>query len=63
MRARAFPTHRVRSYADGSVIERQALIVKSDTRDHALLHLARLTGALSRYERVTRRRSLAPRPA
>lgn len=56
MRGRAFSTRKVRSYQDGSLADRSAVTVTSDRPENAVLHLARLTGALRRYERVTRRR-------
>lgn len=59
VRARAYPVKRVRRYEDGSLQERSAISVLTDGDTNAVLHLARLTGALRRYERVTRHRRAA----
>jgi hypothetical protein len=58
-RARAFPVKRVRRYEDGTYQERSAISVLTDGETNAVLHLARLTGALRRYERLTRHRRAA----
>ncbi|HXI17792.1 MAG TPA: hypothetical protein VNM48_15635 [Chloroflexota bacterium] len=59
VRARAYPTSKVRCYESADVQDRSVVSVLTDNQDHAVLHLARLTGALQRYERVTRRRRTA----